>query len=140
SIKTLNALMTNNTGTDVEANMRDLTQMNEDSRLMYMLGDGRSSLLDGTKRDFYANNSIGAFSNILFNKGDWVYRSNLSFYMDRSLMDRFTEQRFVLDEQDIQIADQMTSTYKPMDADVRLNLMRNVEENYINNQFTLKLG
>ncbi|MFZ4861018.1 hypothetical protein ACL9RF_02435 [Sphingobacterium sp. Mn56C] len=140
-LKTINAIMANNSGNDIEIALQNLTQTAPNDIEYYMLQSGSINSTKESNDMFYKNHSLGGFFNFLFKlKKDWTIRSNLGFYIDNRLLKSFTTEKFDLQQNIFETKQSIDLQHKPIKTQVNLNLTRNVDQMYLTNNSTLNLS
>lgn len=140
-LKTINAIMSNNSGIDIEIGLQNLTQKVPNDLEYYMLQSGSINSTKESNDMFYKNHSLGGFFNFLFKlKEDWTIRSNLGFYIDKRLLKSFTSEKFDLQENIFETKQSIDLQFKPIKTQVNLNLTRNVDQMYLTNNSTLNFS
>lgn len=140
-LKTLNAIMANNVGDDVEYGLQALSQINHLNNVNFLLKGGVVDAPNASKSSFYNNNSLGLFNNLLLNiKDSLSLRINLGAYLDKSFMNNFSNYSFFTPDKTIENQSKGVLTYKPVKLDFRLVLLKNRHKSYLNNQLQFKWG
>lgn len=140
-LKTINAIMSNNSGNDIEIGLQNLIETAPNDREYYMLQSGSINATRESNDMFYKNHSFGGYFNFLFKlEKDWTIRSNLAFFLDKRTLRSFTSEKFDLQQNIFETEQSTYLQHKPIKTHVNLNLTRNVDRMYLTNNSILNLS
>lgn len=131
-VKTLNTLMMNNAGYDVQYLLTDLVNVESAMMDIYSLNSSLKSVAENNITEAYDNRSLGLSTNHHFtSKKNWKIRANAAGAFESNKESVYTYYSYLKESESQSIAENSSIRHRPVLLSSNWNLVKNVDNQYV---------